>query len=263
MSGEQLRSCAIEGDHERLASFLKGIANPCSADEYGITPLMYAVWNGHVECVKYLVSNDMGVSRIGRKGSALHLTSERGYSALHLAALDCPEWSIKEITMLLMIMNVNRTLKCTQGKTALEIAEVHNNKLFISAWSDFHSPEKADEIEKMASDTIEILASSYAYRKNSTLFVKPWKANFPVPKFIYKEERMGAIPHGMHLHEHHLEPLIDNGFNKMRSTDSLHCLDFVLEETKINEERRKDLVKVFDEQWIAPELPNLMLKGHL
>jgi ankyrin repeat protein len=54
-------------------------------DEYGITPLMYSVWGGHVECVKYFVSNDFGVAKTGVKRSSLDMVSSKGYSALHLA----------------------------------------------------------------------------------------------------------------------------------------------------------------------------------
>lgn len=46
---------------------------------------MYSVWGGHVECVKFLVSNDFGVAKTGVKRSSLDMVSTKGYSALHLA----------------------------------------------------------------------------------------------------------------------------------------------------------------------------------
>jgi ankyrin repeat protein len=118
---------AIDGDHRRLSGFLEEIANTCASvsksekdilmdithllthslthfprhllltlslvyvtlqDEYDLTPLMYSVWGGHVECVKYLVSNDFGVSKTGVKRSSLDMVSTKGYSALHLAGRD-------------------------------------------------------------------------------------------------------------------------------------------------------------------------------
>jgi hypothetical protein len=261
MSGEQLRACAIEGDHERLAAFLKGIANPCSSDEYGITPLMYAVWNGHIECVKYLVANDMGVNRKGHKCSALNEVSGRGYSALHLAALDCPTKSINEITYLLLSMNVNKTLKCSEGKTAYEIAESTGNTEFLKVWNDFEMKAGCDEEFDKAITELRNRLTTYSYRPNSTLFVKPWKSNFSVPKFIFQPQRLGSLPHGMHIHESHLEPLIDCGFNNMRSTNSIHCLEFSYDESLINEKRRKDLVHIFDENWIPPDVDKVLLEG--
>ena len=48
---------------------------------------MYAVWGGHVECVKYLVSNDFGVSKLGVKRSSLDMITTKGYTALHLAGI--------------------------------------------------------------------------------------------------------------------------------------------------------------------------------
>ena len=41
--GEDLRYLAIEGMDKELLQRLKGIANTASADDLGLTPLMYAV----------------------------------------------------------------------------------------------------------------------------------------------------------------------------------------------------------------------------
>lgn len=41
--GEDLRHLAIEGNDKELKKRLKGVANTASADDLGITPLMYAV----------------------------------------------------------------------------------------------------------------------------------------------------------------------------------------------------------------------------
>ena len=62
MSGTDLKEAAIQGNHQLLCSVLKDRANACWADEYGLTSLMYACWNGHVESVRYLASNPMGES---------------------------------------------------------------------------------------------------------------------------------------------------------------------------------------------------------
>ena len=93
MSGEALRSFAQNGELESLVNCLRDRPNPCSADEFGITALHYATWNGHAECVKYLASNPMGVDARGVKMSSLDMTTMKGYTALHLAAMDCPVWS--------------------------------------------------------------------------------------------------------------------------------------------------------------------------
>ena len=74
MSGEQLRYDATYGLHKHLGDILKTRPNTASADSFGLTPLMYAVWNNHVECVRYLVSNDVGVNAAGSKVSSLFAT---------------------------------------------------------------------------------------------------------------------------------------------------------------------------------------------
>ena len=80
MSGEEVRRLAQQGDHKVLRSYLLQACNPCSTDEYDITALMFAVWNGHVECVKYLACNPRGTDKNGLKCSALNMVTCRGYS---------------------------------------------------------------------------------------------------------------------------------------------------------------------------------------
>ena len=62
MSGPTLRVFAERGDDEGLSNTLAGGANPCSKDKYGLTALHIAVWNGHLECIKVLCANNMGVN---------------------------------------------------------------------------------------------------------------------------------------------------------------------------------------------------------
>jgi hypothetical protein len=72
-SGEDLRFLAIEGMHDELRRRLSAVANTCSADDLGLTPLHYAVWNGHVECVKLLIANHQGIDKDGNRCSSLTL----------------------------------------------------------------------------------------------------------------------------------------------------------------------------------------------
>lgn len=251
MSFEVLKSSAIDGDHERLRDALMGIANTCTADEYGITPLMFAVWNGHVECVKYLVSNDLGVSAQGQKRSSLNMQSKSGYTALHLAALDCPDYAVKEVTFILLSMRVDHSIKCLTQKTAFELATESENNGFLEVFNRFRN-STGEEMEKLETEITELhdlLAASYSFRPEATLFVKPFKANFPVPKFLFKKERLGSIPYGMTIQEAHLQPLTNTGYEHLRGSNSLHCIEFSLKQSEINEKRREALVKTFDETW--------------
>jgi hypothetical protein len=250
MSFEVLKGAAIDGDHERLRDALVGIANTCAADEYGLTPLMFAVWNGHVECVKYFVSNDLGVSAQGQKRSSLNMQSCSGYTALHLAALDCPDYAVKEITFILLSMRVDQTIKCSIQKTAYELAVESDNKIFLEVLDRFRNSTGQEEeiLDQEVTQLLDSLAA-YAFRPEATLFVKPFKANFPVPKFLFKKDRLGSIPYGMTIQEAHLQPLTNAGYESLRGTNSLHCIEFSLNQSEINEKRREVLVKTFDETW--------------
>lgn len=61
MNGDELRLRAERGDAEGLSLALSGGVNPCSRDPNGLTALHVAVWNGHIECVKVLCANDLGI----------------------------------------------------------------------------------------------------------------------------------------------------------------------------------------------------------
>lgn len=253
MSGEALRRAAVDGDHERLTYFLKGIANPCSCDEYGISPLMYAVWNGHIECVKLLVSNDMGVNNKGQKGSSLNITSTRGYSALHLAVLDCPPWSMEETLFLLLAVNINIDLKCSEGKTALDMAVERDNEVALRLIQRFadQSDDLLDEVTALRKN----LAERYSFRKDSTVYVTPFKANFPLPKYLFQKQRTGSLPRELRIYENHIERLAHTGFDKMKGSNSVHCLEFALNQAESNRERREKLIRNFDPNWTPGEAP--------
>lgn len=55
-------------------------------EEFGLTALHYAAWNGHVGCIEVLCTNDIGRDRTGQQQSCINLKSCKGYTALHLAA---------------------------------------------------------------------------------------------------------------------------------------------------------------------------------
>ena len=216
---------------------------------------MSAVWNGHVECVKYLVSNDMGVSALGQKRSSLNMQTLSGYTALHLAAMDCPDQSVGDITFLLLALGVDTTIKDNTGQTALDRANESERREFVEVYERFQSAtDDADDPLNIDVDELrQHLAANYAFRSEATLFVKPFKANFPVPRFIFKKERLGGIPYGLTVHESHIEPLIHTGFDKLRGANSLRCMQFAMDQAQINERRRAGLVRAFAADWQPPD----------
>ena len=256
MSGEILRQTAKSGSHARLRAYIKDKANPCSVDEYGLTPLMYAVWNGHIECVKLLLANDMGVNSSGHRCSSINLTSSRGYSALHLAAIDPLSWSCKEITFLLLCMHINPSLRCSENMTAEEIAVKYNNSDFLEVYNRF----KYEDIH-LKSDIKsckETLHTNYTFSDKQTYHAEIWSPNFPVPSFISDcNDRIGARPSELQIHERHIKPLIKCGAEEMRGIASLRCLEFSKEQATANAARRSRLLKYSDPELEPLPLPSL------
>ena len=135
----------------------------------GLTALHYATWNGHVECVKYLLCNPYGVDYNGSRCSSLDLVSVKNYSPLHLVALDCPEWSSKEICHLLLLFGLDRHGLDCDGHTPLEICTLQNNELVLEAFKEYDEllqtqnqpivppfklvAEKDEEMEKVLEDS--------------------------------------------------------------------------------------------------------------
>lgn len=196
MSGEELRAAAIQGKHDRIHTILKDRANTCSADQYGLTPLMYACWNGHVECVKFLVSNPMGVDADGKKRSCVNMVSCKGYTALHLTALDCPEKNVKEIATVLLMMGCDPTIKCRDGLTAHDIALKLSNSAVLRAYKEWNEQDHNMDVRMLLDDTRRQLKAKYTFNINLRMTVDPIDVNFNMPGFIYEPQRQGYIPEG-------------------------------------------------------------------
>lgn len=137
MSGEELRDAAQYGRTDDVRNILKDRGNPCSTDTLGLSALHYATWNGHIECVKYLLANPYGVDSNGIRCSCLDLASVKQYTALHLVAFDCPPWSAKEICHLLLLFGMDRNQLCCDGHTPLAIAKLQENGPVLEAFIEF------------------------------------------------------------------------------------------------------------------------------
>jgi ankyrin repeat protein len=54
-----LLEAAVNGNFDTVKSIIRDKGNPSSTDKYGLSPLMYAVWNGHSECAKMLLGKSL------------------------------------------------------------------------------------------------------------------------------------------------------------------------------------------------------------
>lgn len=138
MSGEALRHCCLNNDVEGLRKICRERGNPCSPDDLGLTGLMYAVFNGHLQCVKLVARNPMGVDLQGVRCSCVNLRSCKGYTALHLAMLDAPTWAARETIFVLLLSNADPLVRCTEGLTPYELALREGNALAMDAFDDFY-----------------------------------------------------------------------------------------------------------------------------
>ena len=243
MSGAQLRYDAQYGNHKALREVLKHRANPAQADEWGLTPLMYAVWNGHAECVKYLICNDVGIDAQGVKVSALHAKSCKGYTALHLAALDAPKWCAKDITQLLLIAGLERTRRCNDGLTPEELAAASKNEASLEAFAAFDRQESDANIRAEHQKIRDVLLEKYTFIHNPTMNVDVEKSfQFPAPDFLFDKQRIGYVPPGMRIHENQIDPLRQEAFASMAGIPALRALDFSVQQADINRKRREQLL---------------------
>jgi len=259
MSGEDLKNAAIQGKHELLCQILKDRANACSADEYGLTALMYACWNGHVEAVKYLASNPMGVDKDGQRRSCIDLTSCKGYTALHLTALDAPDAVAAEITTVLLLLNAETEIRCREGMRAYDIAMKLGKTAILKSFHDIATQDENIGLKMEMTDRKREFKQKYDMQYTLNMNVEPFKAKFEVPSFLFEEQRVGAIAPGMVIHENQIIPLVEEAFTGKEGLESIHCLTFAREQAQINQERRANLISAGDPSFSVPAPPKKKL----
>ncbi|CAM9544818.1 unnamed protein product, partial [Hapterophycus canaliculatus] len=120
MSGELLRRGAIFGHLGSIKNLLEQGSNPCSKDEFGLSALHYATWNGHVRCVEVLCINDLGRDEAGLQRSCIDLQSCKGFTPLHLAASNGVDGT--ECIDALLRAGADKSILDMDGKTALDAA---------------------------------------------------------------------------------------------------------------------------------------------
>jgi hypothetical protein len=266
-NAERLRHCAVYGDHDHMAKVLKNRANPCGADEFGLTPLMIAAWNGHTECVKFLIANPLGISIEKEKRSCVNMQTIKGLTAMHIFCQEALPWA-DEILFWLLLGDADVHALDQDGKSPLDYARENARDNFVEQmeqWEAIKGGRATDEdavLKRKTALARDELERLYAYHYDPLVMVSAeLQANFPVPKFIFEEQRVGSMPKGMKIHEHQIKPLTDAGFDTMDDlVDSLHCLDFSKGQADVNMRRREALVKLQDGDWKAPDKPKMLAK---
>jgi ankyrin repeat protein len=109
--GTVLHYAAVDGYDEVAALLLDKGASANSRDRKGMTPLMWACFNGHLGVVKMLVQH--------MHGQGLQERSDRGWTALHNAAYRGHE----DIVRCLLLGGADLTITDNEGRTPRAHAE--------------------------------------------------------------------------------------------------------------------------------------------
>lgn len=255
-----MRNAAMNDRFEELKELILTRANPCSTDEFGLSALHYAVWNGHIECIKLLVCNPAGVDKERNRCSVLGLKSTMGYTALHLAAMECPRRVAKECTMLLLLGGIDPMVRSSEeDQTAMQMARALNNGECLAAINEFKAARSNDEIKQKLISLRDGLIKKYRFQSNTMVAGKlgDIDAGFKFPEFLFEEERVGNVPNELAIHEHHIRPLVETGFYDMNGMEAMRCLEFSNEQAQVNKMRRDRLMASADPTF-KPERSNLL-----
>jgi hypothetical protein len=220
---------------------------------------MYACWNGHVEAVKYLASNPMGVDKDGSRRSCIDLTSCKGYTALHLTALDAPDRVAAEITTVLLLLDADTEIRCREGMRAYDIAMKLGKTAILKSFHDIATQDENIGLKMEMADRKREFKQKYDMQYTVNMNVVPFKAKFEVPTFLFDEQRVGAVAPGMTIHESQILPLVDVGFYDKDGVESLNCLRFARDQANINRERRANLISAGDPSFSVPDPPQKKL----
>lgn len=169
MSGDDLRDCCKFNRYEELKEFLECRANPCSSDEYGLTPLHYAIWNGHLECIKYLIMNPQGITRNRERIPCINLKSCMGYTPLHLLALEGPVHIMKDALWCLLLNGGDLKEIDHENKNPYQIAKENHNQAFIDAFQEFIQIQKSNK--ELLTNYLKNLKEKYVVVKKKKFVV--------------------------------------------------------------------------------------------
>jgi hypothetical protein len=270
MSGDDLRQCSIFNHHEKLREYLLQRANPCSADEFGLTALHYSIWNGNIECVKLLIMNPNGITKDKIRRSCINMKSGMGYSPLHLLALECPSKVLREILFLLLLVGGDLKDVDNEGKSPIQIAKDNNNQLFLDSLQEFISMQKnSKEYLRNMFDTVRkkycLLdpvvieerenEKKVQKRPSDEPYFPPAKSEVETSPLKHLPERIQYSiemndkstkiqkPKDLLIHENLIPSLTNLSFMELNGLDSLKGLAFLKEEALKNIERREKLVQ--------------------
>jgi hypothetical protein len=170
------------------------------------------------------------------------MISCKGYTPLHLACIDCPAESCEEVVRVLLVCGADADIRCAAGRTALEYASPALRAAILNL--------SADAIEDMTRELHDKFTFANARRWN--VEEGDWVKSFAAPSFLFEEQdRSPSIPRALHIHEHHIMPLIEEGQTRV-GAEALRTLGFARGEANSNRDRLERLLKAQDSTWSPP-----------
>jgi hypothetical protein len=228
---------------------------------------MLGAMNGHLECVKFIIANPLGIDATRTKGSCVNLQTIKGLTALHIFCQEALPWA-DDILFYLLLGKADTLLHDQDGKSPLDYARDTGRVGFVALMEQWphvlagRNDEAAGDavLRRKMRDAEDELERLYAYHYDPLVVVGEFKANFPTPDYLFEEQRVGSLPKGMKIHEHHIGRLTSTGFDTDDLVDALHTLDFSKGQAEVNVKRREDLVKLQDSNWQVPAKPDMLAK---
>mmetsp|Transcript_10080 Transcript_10080/g.11548 ORF Transcript_10080/g.11548 Transcript_10080/m.11548 type:complete len:250 (+) Transcript_10080:51-800(+) len=248
MSGDQLRHFAIIGDEAQLKNLLLHGANPCSVDEHGLSSLHYAVWNGHVDCVKILLMNDQGRhDETGILCSSLNLRTTSSYTALHLA-VTCE--NAIECCTAIVNAGADNTMQDFDGRCPLDIAIEHGNERICKILRNAHTKDEVYDF-RQKHDTLSVQPRRGNNRKKwGDICVAPGDSDVFKNKYLIHNDALShhdkmAIPKELDIPEHYILPIAKLNYeaSRMFGTLRIRNLKKLFDHSQINVARRHHLTQ--------------------
>jgi ankyrin repeat protein len=193
-----LLQAAKNGNVEQLRSILsQGKASISSKNNYGVSALIFAANNGHVDCVRYLLERGANIDDRSNNGKSSLLWAARwGHVEVVRLLLEYgANSSIQDRDGLTVLMNavqadsldlvrlllqhsVNLTAKSIHGGTALSIAQARGNKAIIEEIQRHMGTEEVQSPYVIALQ--QLFATSkyyicYIYRVSAIFTIELWK----------------------------------------------------------------------------------------
>ena len=105
-SSEEFVKAVKDGDYEQVEQLMDGV-DINAKDDSGVTALMYAIWNGHIEIAKLLLE----------RGAEVNVQDSGGWSPLMYAA-----WKgYSDVAKLMLEKGAGADAKKGDGGTALDL----------------------------------------------------------------------------------------------------------------------------------------------